>query len=58
MIIETNKGPILIDDNERQPCEIWTRVMGYYRPLDNFNRGKKQEHADRLFFKVPGEVKE
>ena len=30
----------------------------YYRPLDNFNRGKKQEHADRLFFKVPDEVKE
>ena len=28
-------------DSERQPCEIWTRVMGYHRPLSSFNQGKK-----------------
>ena len=40
----------LIDDSERQPCEIWTRVMGYHRPVENFNVGKKGEKEERVFF--------
>lgn len=36
--------------DERQPCEIWTRVMGYHRPVASFNTGKKGEHAERRFF--------
>ena len=40
-----------LKDEERQPCEIWTRVMGYHRPLASFNIGKKGEHRERLFFK-------
>jgi len=39
-----------LNDSERQPCEVWTRVMGYHRPVSQFNRGKKQEHAERLHF--------
>ena len=39
-----------LDDAERQPCEVWTRVMGYHRPVSQFNKGKKQEHAERLHF--------
>ncbi len=34
----------------RQRCEVWTRVMGYFRPLSNFNEGKKSEHCSREFF--------
>lgn len=34
----------------RSRCEVWTRVMGYHRPITSFNIGKKQEHADRLHF--------
>lgn len=34
----------------RQPCEIWTRVMGYHRPVSAFNPGKQSEHAERLHF--------
>ena len=34
---------ITLTDAERQPCEIWTRVMGYHRPLSSFNIGKKGE---------------
>jgi ribonucleoside-triphosphate reductase len=30
--------------------EVWTRVMGYYRPVSSFNLGKKGEHRERLFF--------
>lgn len=41
---------IELKDEERQPCEIWTRVMGYYRPVENWNIGKKQEYADRVYF--------
>jgi len=41
---------ITLKDEERQECEIWTRVMGYYRPVSEFNIGKKSEHAERVFF--------
>lgn len=38
---------IELTDDERQPCEVWTRVMGYHRPVSEFNIGKKQEYVDR-----------
>ncbi|MGQ4508868.1 ribonucleoside triphosphate reductase [Dermabacteraceae bacterium P13128] len=31
-------------------CEVWTRVMGYFRPVKSFNIGKKGEYAERRFF--------
>ena len=37
-------------DEERTKCEVWTRVMGYFRPVANFNRGKQQEFADRKMY--------
>ena len=36
---------------ERQRCEVWTRVMGYHRPVSSYNPGKRQEHEDRTPFK-------
>ena len=39
---------IELKDNERQRTEVWTRVMGYHRPLESFNKGKKQEYYDRI----------
>lgn len=33
-----------------EPCEVWTRVMGYFRPVSSFNIGKKGEHAERVHF--------
>ena len=41
---------IKLDDAERQPCENWTRVMGYFRPVSAFNVGKKSEYAERVCF--------
>lgn len=41
---------IRLDDSERQPCEIWTRVMGYHRPMSSFNIGKKGEFHERQYF--------
>jgi hypothetical protein len=40
----------VLHDEERQPCEVWTRVMGYHRPVASFNRGKQGEHNERRFF--------
>ncbi|MDO4665596.1 MAG: ribonucleoside triphosphate reductase [Actinomycetaceae bacterium] len=31
-------------------CEVWTRVMGYFRPVQSFNTGKKGEFAERKMF--------
>ena len=42
-----------LSDDERQPCEVWTRVMGYHRPVASFNIGKKGEHHERQFFREP-----
>ena len=44
---------IELKDEERQPCEVWTRVMGYHRPISSFNIGKKGEAAERKCFKEP-----
>ncbi len=41
---------IELKDEERTRCEIWTRVMGYHRPVSAFNPGKKSEHAERTSF--------
>lgn len=41
---------ITLKNSERQPCEVWTRVMGYHRPVSSFNIGKKGEFEDRKFF--------
>ncbi|MDO8652527.1 MAG: anaerobic ribonucleoside-triphosphate reductase [Undibacterium sp.] len=41
---------IKLDDAERQPCEIWTRVMGYHRPVTSFNTGKKGEFYERTYY--------
>ena len=30
----------LLTDAERTRCEVWTRVMGYHRPVTSFNKGK------------------
>ena len=41
---------IELKDEERQKCEIWTRVMGYHRPVSEFNKGKKSEYYSRKCF--------
>ena len=36
----------------KQRCEVWSRVMGYFRPVDQWNKGKKQEHRERHHLSV------
>lgn len=44
------ESEITLKDSERQKCEIWTRVMGYFRPVSEFNIGKKSEYSERVCF--------
>lgn len=37
-------------DAQPQECEVCTRVMGYFRPVQSFNIGKKGEYAERKMF--------
>ena len=36
----------------KQPCEVYTRVVGYLRPVNQFNFGKQQEFKERKEFKI------
>jgi hypothetical protein len=47
---QVGESTITLKDEERTKCEVWTRVMGYYRPVSEFNIGKKSEYAERIFF--------
>lgn len=53
MLTETKLADetIVLTNDERQRCEVWTRVMGYHRPVASFNIGKKGEHCERRFFR-------
>lgn len=35
---------------ERTKCEVYSRVVGYLRPVGQWNDGKQAEHSDRVNF--------
>ena len=37
-------------EKKRTPCEIWTRVMWYLRPVSHYDLGKKSEFYSRKYF--------
>jgi len=39
----------------RTKCLVYTRVMGYHRPVESFNIGKKGEHKQRTHFEECGQ---
>jgi hypothetical protein len=36
-----------------QPCEVYSRVVGYIRPVQQWHKGKRQEYGEREEFKMP-----
>jgi|TARA_R110002111_G_scaffold108996_1_gene167786 hypothetical protein len=53
--IETEKQSEKIEilekyQEKRIRCLVYTRVMGYHRPVESFNIGKKGEHIQRQHF--------
>ncbi len=55
-LTEAELRAMALSDEERQPCEVWTRVMGYHRPVVSFNRGKQSEFTERVCFIEPVEL--
>ena len=39
-----------LNQKARTKCLVYTRVMGYHRPVESFNIGKKGEHKQRTHF--------
>ena len=39
-----------------QPTECYSRVCGYFRPVKNWNKGKKEEFKDRKTFKIGNKI--
>jgi ribonucleoside-triphosphate reductase len=50
---EQEQCPTCARQGTVQPCEVWTRVMGYHRPKSSFNTGKKGEYQERVAFQEP-----
>lgn len=49
-VIETEQVELRI------PCEVYSRIVGYLRPVQNWHQGKQQEFSERRVFQVPEAV--
>lgn len=41
-----------MSDEIKVPCEVYSRIVGYLRPIQNWNAGKQQEFDDRVVYSV------
>ena len=41
-----------MEGKERTKCERWSRVVGYLRPVGQWNEGKQSEWGDRAVFEM------
>lgn len=39
------------EKNVQVPAEIYSRIVGYFRPVNQWNRGKKEEFSERKTYK-------
>lgn len=56
--MKMKKKDIALHSSERTKCEVWSRVMGYFRPVQSWNRGKKSEYGDRVNYLEPSQLNE
>ncbi|MFN4245869.1 MAG: anaerobic ribonucleoside-triphosphate reductase, partial [Brevinematia bacterium] len=40
------------EDGAKVACEVYSRVVGYFRPVQNWNQGKQQEFNERKTVKI------
>ena len=45
--------PDQVNYGARVPVECYSRIVGYIRPLQQWNEGKQQEWAERKVYEVP-----
>jgi len=48
--------PTCSQKNKKTECEVYSRVVGYLRPVSQWNRGKQQEFSDRKTFDMMKKV--
>jgi ribonucleoside-triphosphate reductase len=46
-------GEVETCDRCGESCEVYSRVVGYLRPVKQWNNGKKAEFSERKRYKVP-----
>lgn len=42
----------------QERTEVYSRVCGFFRPVQGWNRGKKEEYKDRVPYALPGTHRE
>jgi len=55
MMADTLNGPEHTQSRAKMriPCEVYSRIVGYLRPVQNWHQGKQQEFDERKTFRVP-----
>lgn len=49
-LISSQVGNFMNTRLQRTPCEVYSRIVGYIRPVNQWNKGKRAEFADRKEF--------
>ncbi len=52
-VVKTDEQLLQEHAAERTKCTVYTRVMGYHRPVETFNAGKQGEFEEREHFVEP-----
>jgi len=48
----TLENGVIIPEGKRMRAEVYSRVVGFLRPVEAFNVGKQEEFKDRKTYKV------
>ena len=49
---EAPPEPAAHNGKKKVPCEVYSRVVGYIRPVQNWNKGKRQEFKERATYNL------
>ena len=57
---DENHNLVLVDGTvisaeKRTRCEVYSRIVGYLRPLSQYNKGKQEEFKSRKTFNIKNE---
>lgn len=50
---EIEAARIDLEGVKGSPTEVYTRIVGYFRNINNWNAGKKDEYKQRKEFAIP-----
>ena len=45
-----------MEDARGAECEVYARIVGYYRSVKNWNKGKREEYKERKMFREDAEA--